>query len=81
MKQRHEIYGITYNTPEVPKTCDGYNLPKEEQYFRRIEIPEMFNELEYDDFGNAVYTEEQEAFIIKEGEKIKVDIKNMQRRK
>ena len=70
MKQRHEIYGITYNTPEVPKTCDGYNLPKEEQYFRRIEIPEMFNELEYDDFGNAVYTEEQEAFIIKEGEKI-----------
>lgn len=70
MRQKHEIYGITYNTPEVPKICDGHNLSKEEQYFRRIEIPDIFNELEYDDFGNAVYTEEQEAFIIKEGEKI-----------
>ena len=70
MRQKHEIYGITYTTPEVPKTCDGKDLPRSEQYFRRIEIPEIFNELEYDDYGNAVYTEEQEAFIIKEGEKI-----------
>ena len=70
MRQKHEIYGITYNTPEVPKICDGKDFPKGEQYFRRIEIPEIFNELEYDDFGNAVYTQEQEDFIIKEGEKI-----------
>jgi hypothetical protein len=70
LKQKHEIYGITYSTPDVPKTCEGYDLPIKEQYFRRIEIPDIFNELEYDEYGNAIYSEEQEAFIIKEGEKI-----------
>ena len=70
MKQKHEIYGITYATPDVPKTCDGHDLPIKEQYFRRIEIPDIFNELEYDESGNAINSEEQESFIIKEGEKI-----------
>jgi len=70
LKQKHEIYGITYATPDVPKTCDGHDLPIKEQYFRRIEIPDIFNELEYDESGNAIYSEEQESFIIKEGEKI-----------
>jgi hypothetical protein len=64
LKQKHEIYGITYTTPDVPKTCDGHDLPIKEQYFRRIEIPDIFNELEYDENGNAIYSEEQESFII-----------------
>lgn len=70
MKQNHEIYGITYTTPDIPKSIDGDKLPIKEQYYRRIDIPNIFNELEYDEFGNAIYSEEQEAFIIKEGEKI-----------
>jgi hypothetical protein len=70
LKQKHEIYGITYTTQDVPKTCDWHNMPISEQYFRRLEIPDIFNELEYDEYGNAIYSEEQESFIIKEGEKI-----------
>lgn len=65
MYQEHQIYGITYRTPEVPN-----NFPKGNK-FQKIVIPEVFEELEFDDDGNAVYGLEQMDFIIQEVSRIK----------
>ena len=61
---------MTYKTPEIPKKIDGVKLPKSEQYFRKTEIPDIFSDLEFDDDGNAVYTDEQADFIRAEWNKI-----------
>lgn len=63
--QIHEIYGIRYETPEVPQRGEiyGSELPQKKQKFYRIEIPESFRDLEYDSEGNAHYTPAQEEFI------------------
>jgi len=61
---------VTYKTPEIPKKIDGVKLPKSEQYFRKTEIPDIFSDLEFDDDGNAVYTDEQADFIRAEWNKI-----------
>lgn len=65
MQKEHQIYGITYNTPEVPE-----NFP-EGNKFNKIAIPEVFQELEFDDDGNAIYGDEQMSFIIEEVNRIK----------
>lgn len=64
MIQEHQIYGITYKTPEVPK-----KLPKGNKFYK-IEIPDSFNELEFDDDGSPVYSDEQVDFIQNEFNKI-----------
>lgn len=63
--QVHEIYGIRYETPEVPPKDEisGSILPTKKQKFYRVVIPDSFSELDYDGAGNAVYNPEQEAFI------------------
>lgn len=63
--QVHEIYGIRYITPEVPREAViyGSELPTRQQKFKRVVIPKSFYELEYDEEGNAIYNDEQEAFI------------------
>lgn len=61
---------MTYKTPEIPKKIDGIKLPQSEQYFRKKDIPSIFNDLEFDDDGNAVYTDEQIDFIKTEWGKI-----------
>lgn len=61
---------MTYKTPEIPKKIDGVKLHKSEQYFRKTEIPDIFSDLEFDDDGNAVYTDEQADFIRAEWNKI-----------
>jgi len=61
---------VTYKTPEIPKKIDGVKLHKSEQYFRKTEIPDIFSDLEFDDDGNAVYTDEQADFIRAEWNKI-----------
>ena len=71
MRQKHEIYGIVYQTPEVPNRCDGSQFAKREQMFRKVEFEGMFDDMEFDDDGNAIYTDEQELFIKAEVEKIK----------
>jgi len=67
--QEHNIYGITFRTPEVPETFpnEGDNKKK----FYKIEIPEIFEELEFDDDGNAMYGLEQMDFIVQEVNRIK----------
>lgn len=61
---------MTYKTPEIPKKIDGIKLHQSEQYFRKKDIPSIFNDLEFDDDGNAVYTDEQIDFIKTEWGKI-----------
>lgn len=56
------IYGTLVHIPE-PKESDyienwGTDNPKE-QYWRRIELPSIFNEVEFDKEGNALLTKEQ----------------------
>lgn len=70
MKQKHEVYGIVYSTPEIPENCYGSELESSQQYFRINQVPSMFDELEFDDDGNAVYTQEQELYIRKEADRI-----------
>jgi hypothetical protein len=62
--QEHQVYGITYKTPEVPKRFPSGNK------FYKIEIPESFSELEFDDDGSPVYSDEQVSFIQDEFQKI-----------
>jgi len=65
LQQEHQIYGITYKTPEVPENFSDGNK------FNKIVIPEVFQELEFDDDGNAIYGDEQMNFIIQEVNRIK----------
>jgi len=69
LRIKEDIYGISYETPEMPKEIDGADLPK--QKFHKIQIPLEFEELEFDEDGNAVYTEEQKDFVVQEVQKIK----------
>lgn len=70
MKQKHEIYGITYTTPEIPLKKDIDNNKEKLQKFVRREVPDMFNELEFDDEGSPVYDDEQTAYIMSEWNKV-----------
>ena len=54
MVQEHQVYGITYKTPELPAKSKIHSVKSGVQKFRRIEIPEMFNDLEFDDDGDVV---------------------------
>jgi len=58
------VYGITYKTPEVPKRFPSGNK------FYKIEIPESFSELEFDEEGSPVYSDEQVTFIQDEFNKV-----------
>lgn len=64
MIQEHQVYGITYKTPDIPKRISKGNK------FNRIQIPQAFEELEFYDDGNAVYSDEQAEFIKSEWTKI-----------
>jgi hypothetical protein len=70
MRQSAEIYGSTIYFPEQPseENIDGYNLPKHEQYWRRKELPEYFDEIEYDEDKNAILNDAQKEFASKEVE-------------
>lgn len=66
------IYGIDYNTPDIPayNKITGCTLVTRNQKFRRTEVPQSFEELEYDDDGEPVYTPDQEEFINNEVRRI-----------
>jgi hypothetical protein len=61
-----QIYGIEYRLPEKPSY-----ISSKKQKFIKTSIPEDFDELEFDEDGNAIYSDEQIKFITKEGERIK----------
>lgn len=68
MIQEHNIYGITYKTPEIPKRIE--NAKAKKQKFEKVTIPDIFEDLEFDEDGSAVYTEEHVTFIKREWDRI-----------
>jgi len=71
LKQTYNIYGIDYECPDTPSVIDGSQFANCEQYFRRTEVPVSFEDLEFDEDGNAVYDDNHIDFITKEVDKIK----------
>ncbi len=57
------IYSIDCHYPAHPSKVDGMELPKKKQKFKRIEIPESFYEVEFDNEGQPIYSPEQIEFI------------------
>jgi hypothetical protein len=66
------IGGIDIPLPPRPpkKEIANYNLPKEKQKFYPTQIPDSFRRLARDEFGNPIYTAEQNAFIEQELKRI-----------
>lgn len=62
-----EIYGTVIHLPDTSlDDIDGHDLPKENQVWRRKELPEFFDDVEFDKDGNALLTDEQKQFAAKE---------------
>ena len=72
MSNTETIYGIEYQLPKVPDhtTIDNYELDKESQKFYITEAPSYFDELDFDEDGNPIYSEEQTDFVIAEWRKV-----------
>lgn len=66
-----QIYGINYKLPDKPTGIDGRGLDKKKQKFLKVQIPTHFEELEFDDEGNAIYSDDQIDFISREVDRIK----------
>ena len=66
------IYGIDYEIPSRPLQTEiaGHELPKKAQKFRRVQIPDIFDDLEFDAEENPIYTPDQIAFINRELDRI-----------
>jgi hypothetical protein len=62
------IYGLTCQIPPEPPTTkiDGYKLSIKKQKFRRVELPDSFQEVEFDGDSNPIFTEDQIKFITRE---------------
>lgn len=64
-----DIYGSLVQIPDSPKESGienwGTDNPKE-QYWRRKDLPDIFDDVEYDDDGNAVLSVEQEEYAAEE---------------
>lgn len=59
-----DIYNSLCYYPDAPpdSLIEGWDLPKEEQYWRRKELPEYFDLVNYDEDKNALLTPQQKAF-------------------
>lgn len=66
--QEHQIYGVVYKTPQAPTRIE--NEKEEKRLFRKVEIPSIFEDLEFDEDGNAIYEQEHVDFIKSEWKKI-----------
>lgn len=66
------IYGIDCEIPKCPAVNEiaGHRLLTKDQKFRRTEIPDSFYEIEFDNEGQPIFDEEQQAFILAEWDKI-----------
>lgn len=67
------VYGIEYNTKAYPKrdTVPNYRKLFGDQKWERTPIPESFDDIEFDEGGNAILNQEQEKFVLSELERIK----------
>lgn len=66
------IYGLSCQFPMCPPPTqiDGYGLKEKQQKFERVDIPESFDDLEYDEDGNAIYEEVHVDFIKREWDRV-----------
>lgn len=58
------IYGQLCYYPDAPpdSLIEGWELPKEEQFWRRKELPDYFDLINYDEDKNAILTPQQRAY-------------------
>lgn len=63
-----DVYGTLCYPPDAPMETlvEGWMKPKEEQIWKRKELPGFFNRIEFDDDGNAILTAEQERYAATE---------------
>lgn len=68
-----DIYGsLIYTADGPPDTLiDGWDLPKKDQVWRRKDLPDYFDDIRYDDDGNALLTRQQEQYAAIEVERCK----------
>jgi hypothetical protein len=76
MSEYIQIYGSNIKLPERPKDEDAlnYGLPRKEQKWKRTELPEFFEKVEYNKAGNLLLTEEQEQYAAQEVRRCKEGI-------
>jgi len=63
-----DIYGSLVYTPNAPldTLIENFGKPQMEQVWRRKELPDFFDKINFDPNGNAVLTREQERFAAEE---------------
>jgi hypothetical protein len=66
--QEHQIYGVVYKTPQAPTRIE--NQKERKRLFTKVQIPSIFEDLEFDEDGNAIYEQEHVDFIKAEWKKI-----------
>ena len=68
-----DIYGsLVYIPDEIPETLiDGFGLPREQQMWKRKELPSFFENVEFDKDGNAILNSQQRAYAAIEVERCK----------
>lgn len=69
-----DIYGTKVKLPEKPKHEEIFNfqLPQEEQLWRREELPTYFEKVEYNKSGDLILTPQQEEYAAEEVKRCKV---------
>jgi hypothetical protein len=72
MGMQVDIYGSLVHLPDVPPSIEdwGESNPKE-QYWRRRELPEIFDNVRKDEEGNAILNEAQAAYAKQEVDRCK----------
>ena len=73
MRETITVYGTQITLPEQPpiNEIDGFDLPVEEQVWRRRELPDIFDNIKYDSDGNAILNSEQAQYASQEVKRCK----------
>ena len=73
MGQKIVIYNTEITLPDVPPIdqIEDWGVPKEEQYWRKKKLPDIFNVIKRDEAGNIELTADQEKFCNQELDRIK----------
>lgn len=68
MRETEKIYGTDILLPESPpiNKVYGNDFPKNEQYWRRSELPDFFESVSYNKEGDLILTEEQQEYAKEE---------------
>jgi hypothetical protein len=68
-----DVYGTLVYTPDNPleTLIEGWGLSASEQYWRRKELPDIFNQVNFDAEGNALLTPEQKRYAVQEVKRCK----------